>query len=808
MTAPRYAEIAVPLPVHGTFTYEVPREIREEIERGHRVEVPWGSRLTTGFVLDLVDSTDVDLRKLKPVSSILDDDHPALISEIIELCRWAASYYLVPIGEMLRVALPANMSARGKRTLSLMIDPDEIEDAVAEHDLDEGSAAILDVIRSGTRDAQDLIRSNPGARRRLPILRELGLISIRESVVDSEGVRFERWVVRTPSEPASLNEKQRLVLELVETSGGEAPWNGLVEEGASASSIGTLVRRGVLSLERRPVERSLDPFILDGRVVGELAHSLVQRDAIGAIVGRLGSFASVLLQGVTGSGKTEVYIEAAREVVSRGQQVLLLVPEIGLTPSLAARLRERFGDEVAILHSSLSAGDRWTQWWKARRGEVSVAVGPRSALFTPFDNLGLIVVDEEGDSAYKQDESPRYNARDLAVVRGRLSTCPVVLGSATPSLETRYNVDTGKYSMVRLTERVASRALPEVEIVDIRGERGEKGDHGLIIFSNRLKEEISRVVGDRKQVIILINRRGYAPYMLCRECENDFRCRDCSVTMTVHRRDGQLICHYCGFRIAIPRVCPECGGEVLQPIGYGTEKVEERFRRDFPDVAVEVLDRDTVRRRGALVGVLDRFRSGKTQVLIGTQMVSKGHDFPDVTLTAVLNADSTLRFPDFRSAEKTFYLLTQVSGRAGRGDSPGRVVIQTAFPDHYSIQLAIRQDYEAFYETEIDFRRRFHYPPVSTMVAILFRGDDERTVEQAAREAGRRVETAVSGVADARLQGPAPAPLARIKGSYRYQILARSTHRSALRQAIQHAVAGFAPTGVEVVIDVDPINLL
>ena len=808
MTGPRYAEIAVPLPVHGTFTYEVPKEIRNEIDRGHRVEVPWGSRLMTGFVLDLVDETDVDLRKLKRISSILDDEEPALIPEIIELCRWAASYYLVPVGEMLRVALPANMSAQGKRSIGLVIESSEIDTAISNHGLDEVSADLLRTVGAGTRDAQELIRADPRVRRRIPELRGLGLIRIRESVVDSEGVRFERWVIRSGADAETLNDKQRAVLELVEIHGGEARWSRLVEEGGSPSSIGTLVRKGVLVVERRPVERSLDPFILEGRTVGTIAHSVAQRAAIEAITSKLETFSPALLQGVTGSGKTEVYIEAAREAVARGRQALLLVPEIGLTPSLAARLRETFGDGVAILHSGLSTGDRWMQWWKARRGEVSVAVGPRSALFTPLGDLGLIVVDEEGDAAYKQDESPRYNARDLAVVRARLSTCPVVLGSATPSLETRYNVETGKYRMIRLEERVAARSLPKVEIVDIRGERGEKGDQGMVILSGKLKEEIARVTSEGKQVIILINRRGYAPYLLCRECENDFRCRDCSVTMTVHRREGQLICHYCGFRVSIPQVCTECGGEVLQPIGYGTEKVEERFRRDFPGIAVEVLDRDTVRRRGALVAALDRFRNGKTQVLIGTQMVSKGHDFPDVTLTAVLNADSTLRFPDFRSAEKTFYLLTQVSGRSGRGESPGRVVIQTAFPDHYAIQLAIRQDYEAFYEAEIEFRHRFHYPPVSTMVAILFRGDDERKVEDAAREAGRRVEEAIGGIQDARLQGPAPAPLARIKGSYRYQILSRSARRSALRLAIQQAVTGFSPAGVDVVVDVDPINLL
>jgi primosomal protein N' (replication factor Y) (superfamily II helicase) len=808
MTAPRYAEVAVPLPVQGTFTYEIPREIRDEVERGHRVEVPWGPRLITGFVLDLGDETEMDLRRIKRISSILDEDRPALIPEIIDLCRWASSYYLAPIGEMLRAALPANMSARGRREVGVTVDPEEIERIVALHGLGETDRDVLSRIGSSTLDAQRLVREVPEARGALKRLREAGVIEIRESVIDAEGVRFERWLTRTAIEPRASNEKQQTAIDLLLKAGGEISWSQLVDQGASSSSISTLVRKGAFAVERRPVERSLDSFVLDGRVVGELTLSPAQTEAVDSVNARLGSFSPFLLQGVTGSGKTEVYIEIAREVVRRGQQALILVPEIGLTPSLAARLRERFGERVAILHSSLATGDRWMQWQKARRGEVSVAVGPRSALFTPFDNLGVIIIDEEGDGAYKQEETPRYNARDLAVVRGRLSTCPVVLGSATPSLESRYNVETEKYTLLRLASRIGERGLPETEIVDLRGERGEKEDRGMVIFTSRLREEIGRVISEDRQVIILINRRGYAPYLLCRECENDFHCRDCSVTMTVHRREGQLICHYCGYRVPIPTVCTACGGEVLQPIGFGTEKVEERFRRDFPGVSAEVLDRDTVRRRGALVGVLDRFRRRKTQVLIGTQMVSKGHDFPEVTLTAVLNADSILGYPDFRSGEKTFYLLTQVSGRAGRGESPGRVIIQTAFPDHYAIHFAISQDYEAFYQAEIDFRRRFHYPPVATMIAILLRGDDEGRVQRSSEELGRRVERSVSGIDDARVQGPAPAPLARIKGSYRYQILVRSTRRAALRNAVDAAVTGYQPKGVDVTIDVDPLNLL
>ncbi|HET7704847.1 MAG TPA: primosomal protein N', partial [Thermoanaerobaculia bacterium] len=514
------------------------------------------------------------------------------------------------------------------------------------------------------------------------------------------------------------------------------------------------------------------------------------------------------LQGVTGSGKTEVYIEVMREVVKRGEQALLLVPEISLTPVFASRLRERFGERIAILHSSLSASERYDQWWRCRRGEVDVAIGPRSALFTPFQRLGIIVVDEEGDGAYKQEETPRYNARDLAVVRAQFAKIPIVLGSATPSLESRENAARGKYTHLVMSDRVEERPLPDVEVIDLRKERAEKEDRGFVIFSAPMKEALQRTFDAGEQAIILMNRRGYAPYLLCRECGHEFRCRDCSVTLTVHKSKGLLMCHYCGLRKPIPPKCPICAGEVLQPIGFGTEKVAERFVRDFPNVAMEVLDRDSTRKKGELVRILDRFRAAKTQALIGTQMLSKGHHFPSVTLTAVLNADSILGYPDFRSAEKTFYLLTQVAGRSGRGELRGRVLIQTAFPTHYAIQHALRHDYEAFYESEIQFRKTFHYPPVTSMIALLFRGEQEQLVSRAAGECAQRLEELVQPLTGTRIQGPAPAPLARIKGVFRYQILLRSSQRTALRRAVEAAVVGRKWRGVDLAIDVDPINIL
>jgi primosomal protein N' (replication factor Y) len=735
-----YATVAIPVGVHDTFAYSVPAEMRDRIRLGTRVEVPLGPRRMTGYVVSLDDEAPRDVA-LKPIRNVLDDDQPALIPEIVELCRWAADYYIAPLGQMLKVALPSNMSAKAH----------------------------------GASDLRD-----------------------------AAGVRFDRWAVVQES-IEELTPKQRAAIEQLQTAGGEALVHAL---GASEAVLATLARKGAIRIERRARRHTLDAFI--GRMItpDEFKYSAEQQTAIDSIKTAFGRFQPFLLEGVTGSGKTEVYIEVMRAAVKRGEQAILLVPEISLTPVFAARLKERFGDRIAILHSNLTASERYDQWWRARRGEVDVAIGPRSALFTPFERLGVLVVDEEGDGAYKQDETPRYNARDLAVVRAQLRGIPVILGSATPSLESRENAARGKYTLLRMMSRVEERPLPEAAVIDLRRERAEKDDRGFVIFSATLRSALAEVFAAGEQAIILINRRGYAPYLLCRECANDFRCRDCSVTMTVHRRAALLICHYCGLRRPIPSKCPKCSGEVLQPIGFGTEKVLERFMREFPAVSVDVLDRDSTRKKGELVRILERFRQGKTQAMIGTQMLSKGHHFPDVTLTAVLNADSILGYPDFRSAEKTFYLLTQVAGRAGRGTRRGRVLIQTAFPTHYAIQHALQHDYESFYQSEIEFRQTFHYPPVTSMIALLFRGENAGAVEKAAGDAGRRLEEAIQPLAGTRMQGPAPAPLARIKGVHRFQILLRSPQRNALRRAVEAVMVGRKWSGVDVAIDVDPLNIL
>lgn len=796
-----FAEIALPVAIQETLTYRIPDALRDSVRLGSRVEVPLASKLSTGFVVGLLDEVSVEQSKIKNIRAVLDDEEPALIPEIIELCRWAAEYYIAPLGEMLRVSLPANMAARGKRQ-AVLVDPNS--DQILDSD-----RPLIEELRRRSLPLPMIFDDWNVSRSAVARLRDAGVIALQDRLKDAEGVRYDRFVVLEAT-PGGLTPKQQAAVDVLQSRGGELSVRAMEHAATSAAVLSALAKKGVVRIERRARRHTLDAFLagLDDAGAGEIRYSAEQRAAIEAVRATLGTFAPFLLEGVTGSGKTEVYIELMRDVVKRGEQAILLVPEISLTPVFATRLKERFGDRIAILHSNLSASERFDQWWRARRGEVDVAIGPRSALFTPFQRLGLLVVDEEGDGAYKQEESPRYNARDLAVVRAQLRKIPIVLGSATPSLESRENVARGKYTLLRMTKRVEARPLPDVEIVDLRQERAEKEDKGFVIFSKPLKTALRATFDAGEQVILLINRRGYAPYLLCRECGHEFRCRDCSVTLTVHRRAGQLICHYCGLRKPIPSKCPLCNGEVLQPIGFGTEKVEERFLREFPDVSVEVLDRDSTRKKGALVAILDRFRRGQTRALIGTQMLSKGHHFPNVTLTGVLNADSILGYPDFRSAEKTFYLLTQVAGRAGRGELRGKVMIQTAFPTHYAIRHALQHDYEAFYEEEIHFRKTFHYPPVTSMIAVLFRGEQLAAVERAASECGRMLEEAVKPVPGTRIQGPAAAPLARIKGVWRFQILLRSAQRNALRRAVEAVMLPRKWRGVDIAIDVDPLNIL
>ncbi len=514
-------------------------------------------------------------------------------------------------------------------------------------------------------------------------------------------------------------------------------------------------------------------------------------------------YRTVLLHGVTGSGKTELYLRLAAEVAAAGRRVLLLVPEIALTPAAAGQFRARFGSSVAIQHSALSDGERHDQWHRIRRGEISVVVGTRSAVFAPLPDLGLVVVDEEHESSYKQDESPRYHGRDVAVMRGRMENALVVLGTATPSIESAANAKDGRYDILRLTRRILDRPLATVRIVDMRQEYAAHGAD--VTISAPLVEAIGERLARHEQTVVLLNRRGFATQVFCRQCGASLECPHCSVSLTFHRAQRRVRCHYCDYATAVPRRCGICTGEFLEQAGFGTERIEADLRARFPQAAIVRVDRDTIRRRGAIARVLRDVASGAIDILVGTQMIAKGHDFPSVTLVGVVSADVGLGLADFRASERTFQLLTQVVGRAGRGQTPGEALIQTLYPDHYAIRAAAAQDYDTFFEREMQFRRELHYPPVVALINVVVKG---RTLEAALGDAQDLVTLVRRHGGHGKVLGPAPAALSKVRDEYRAQFFLKGTHRRAMRQALTRALDERSDLKRKVIVDVDPTSTL
>jgi primosomal protein N' (replication factor Y) len=517
-------------------------------------------------------------------------------------------------------------------------------------------------------------------------------------------------------------------------------------------------------------------------------------------------FQTFLLHGVTGSGKTEVYLTAIETALAEGRSALLMVPEIALTPQMAGQFFARFGDRVAILHSAFTDVERTGQWRRIRSGAASVVVGTRSGVFAPVQNLGLIVVDEEHDGSYKQEENPRYNGRDVAIVRAQGAGACVILGSATPSLESRYNAEKGKYTLLELPGRIEARPMPRVELIDMRQEFLETRKQET--FSRKLIEALGQRVESGEQTIVLLNRRGFSSFVACRACGERVECVNCSLTLTYHKRDRRLLCHYCGYAEKVPSQCPKCASEHIYFLGIGSERVEEELHRAFPAARIARLDRDTVTGKRQYETILQDFREGNYDMLVGTQMIAKGHDIPNVTLVGVVAADMGLGMPDFRAAERTFQLLTQVAGRAGRGSLPGIVLVQTINPDHYAVRLAAAQDYQGFYEKELNFRRMMHYPPFAAMANVLVRSEKKEMAMRMSTELGYLLNPPPEKL---RVMGPAEAPVPRLKNEYRYQFLIKAASRKALNELLQK-VRNFAVEhkwgATALVIDVDPLTLM
>lgn len=753
--AGEFARVVIPAPLKQPLIYAVPRSCQQQIAVGARALIPLGKRKVIGIVIELLKTTS--LTEIKEIEGIL-DERPILDSNLLRLAHWLSEYYVATMGEVLTAILPASLRPESKRTIFARAGALSLSNLSDEK--------VFEALRGSSRGMrlETLMRKFSGQdiNRALGRLKSLGAIEIRESMPGQRGPSREVNFAIGPAEPSHAT---RLTL------------------------------------------------------------TLEQENALGAIAKRLdhGGFETFLLHGVTGSGKTEVYLRAMEQARASGRRSLILIPEISLTPQLIDRLSSRFPGRVGVLHSALKGAERWAHWWNIARGKVDVVVGARSAVFAPLPNLGLIVVDEEHDPSYKQEEGLRYNGRDVAVVRGKLTGCPVILGSATPAIESYENGRRGRYRILDITERIYQRPLPQIEILDLRAESkrrksdptashaGKDDDHPLV--SQRLAKALIENYQTARQSLIFLNRRGFANFLHCSLCGHVIRCRQCSVTLTLHLKQRSLCCHHCNFRRPIPPLCPECGKPSLREVGVGTEQIEQSLQRIVTGARIARMDRDTSGKRGAQEKVIRSWENGEIDILVGTQMITKGHDVGGVTLVGALLADLSLNLPDFRAAERTFQLLNQVAGRSGRGEDPGHVIIQTYAPDHYVFQYLLSHDYKGFFKSELEFRRALNYPPFSRLVSLCIDGPKAVEVEAKTKKLGETLRDKHQANPKYRDQieilGPAPAPIAKLRSRYRWQLLLKGKQISALLE-FANLAREWLPRSrkVRLHIDVDPHSML
>jgi primosomal protein N' (replication factor Y) len=831
---PAFCDVALPVPLDQTFTYAV-NGVTPAV--GARVLVPFSGRRLMGVVVRVHDDPAPAGVEMKPVQQVL-DDAPLLPDELMRLAAWIAQYYVAPLGEVLRGMMPLaaevkrqfvyRIAEAGRRVLyegaakgssrrSRLPAAEQDREYVVLNYLEGGQAARASALRAATQARKALL---DGMVRKKWLTRE----ALAE---ERDARRTERVSVLVPdARIPKLNDNQTAILAELATAGGRMRVRDLNESivlrelRVPASTLGTLVKRGLVMIEDAPEEFRLGGLPANGKKhAHEHALNETQMEALSSIAAAMaqGGFRPILLYGITGSGKTSVYLAAMQRALDAGKSALLLVPEIGLTPAMAGQMFAAFGTQVALLHSALTPDERAEQWHRIRRGEARIVVGTRSAAFAPMVDLGLILVDEEHDASYKQEETPRYHGRDVAVMRAKFNEAVVVLGSATPSLESWSNSERGRYQRIEMLTRVMSRPLPTVELVDMRTEFRETGREE--IFSRQLIAETQSTLDRNEQVIILLNRRGYSFTVLCRSCGEKIECENCAIAMTYHKPivgsdmhahpGDRLECHYCGFRRAVPKRCPKCDSEHLYYLGAGSQQGEERLQEIFPNARIGRMDRDTVRGRGDMERLLTRLHLGEINLLVGTQMIAKGHDIHGITLVGVVGADFALGLPDFRAAERVFQLLTQVSGRAGRGDLPGRVLVQTYHPDHYAIQFAAAHDYPGFVAKEMQYRRWMHYPPLAVLANVIVQG---RTLEEAAGWAatlGRWFSAA--RLDKVRVLGPAAAPIVRLKRVYRFHFVLKAERREALSRALRAMLAYAEAQGVprrNLIVDVDAIHLM
>ena len=737
-------EIAIPLYLDRTFHYLVPENLREQALSGRRALVPFGNRRLTGYILGGAEESGI--ANLKEIIDVLDSE-PLWTGKELEFFRWTASYYQHPLGEVVRTALPAGINIQ---------------------------------TRKGTSGEQGALTG--------------GRTALREKFY------LPGPVLEVPRQPGS---KAMEILAVIREAGDISGAELRKRFGACTPQLKRLTELGLCSAEEREVFR--DPFKdhVVSRDEPRLLHTH-QKSALDAVSrcldGKL--FTPFLLYGVTGSGKTEVYLQAISHALELGKNALVLVPEIALTPQLTGRFQARFGGGIAILHSGLSDGERYDEWRRIRRGLARIVIGARSAIFAPLDNIGIIIVDEEHESSFKQSDGLRYNARDLALVRGRMECAAVVLGSATPLVTSIHAAESGRLTLLELPERVEGRPMPIVDLVAMKGSKET--------ISGALSASLAETFDQGRQAIVFLNRRGFATFLVCSDCGKPLTCPNCSVTLTYHRQRGQSLCHYCDYAVPAPGTCPSCGGTTLSELGAGTEKLEHDLKELLPTARIVRMDSDTTSGKGSHGRLLSRMSDGSADILVGTQMIAKGHDFPEVTLVGVVNAEASLGMPDFRAAERTFQLLSQVIGRAGRGEIPGRVVVQALDPEQYAISSAAGHDASGFYRQELEFRREAGYPPFTYLAAFALSGLSEQAVSGQADATARTLARLKSELKiRVEILGPAPSPIYRLRNRFRRQILLKAANRGDLHRLLTSwRQQGTAVSTVRISVDIDPVDMM
>ncbi len=813
----RFVEVVFNLPLKEAFTYTIPTELLGKARVGMRVLVPFGRRKITGYIIHLTDKWDKPIT-LKSITG-LPDTEPIVNEEMLALTKWLGDYYQSSWGEAIRCALPAGLDDESREVFSVTE-----QGTMQGESLSKSALNILAYIQqqgSATlKQCQKALGKNFSTYT-LSRLKQDGFLEAsqqtRKSKVAYKFVKSVRPVSPLPDEKEiehllKRSPKQKLVFDLIKQKEINLP-ELQTRIPKSQAALRSLKEKKLIDVFTKKKER--DAFVPEGAMTQPFGPSMTFTPSQQAVFEKLNlaikseKFESFLLHGVTGSGKTEIYIRCIQRVLEMGKTAIMMVPEISLTPQTMERFRQRFGDRVAILHSGLSQTERYLEWKKILDGKVSITVGARSAVFAPFKNLGIVVIDEEHDGSYKQDSNPRYHARDTAVMRARSLNAIVIMGSATPSLESTQNTRLGKYQYLSLESRVGGRMLPLVSLVDMKDER--KKFKNFAMLSGTLRSAIRDRLSRKEQVFLFLNRRGTARFVFCPDCGYVLECAHCSVTLTFHGKEDHLLCHYCNFRAQMPGRCIECHGEVMRFSGFGTQKLEEEVKKSFPDAQVTRLDRDTTRGRGSFAAMHRNMNAGNIDILIGTQMITKGHDFPNVTLVGVVHADLSLNIPDFRSCERSFQLLTQVAGRAGRGQVPGKVIIQTNNPDHYMFEFVREHDVNAFHEKELKLRQQLNYPPFTRLVAIEIVSENERQGQSAAEKLGRTLnQQAISGV---EILGPSKAALYQIQNKFRWHVILRGQNMQALQGILANCqelndLKSTSGGKIKIAIDVDPFNLL